>query len=48
MSDRLSALGGHLEVTSAPGHGTTITGRLPVPAVTPPEHSRPVSGIGAV
>jgi signal transduction histidine kinase len=32
MSDRLSALGGCLEVTSAPGHGTTITGRLPVAA----------------
>jgi signal transduction histidine kinase len=34
MSDRLSALGGRLEVTSAPGQGTTITGRLPVPAGT--------------
>jgi signal transduction histidine kinase len=32
MSDRLSALGGRLEVASAPGQGTTITGRLPVPA----------------
>jgi signal transduction histidine kinase len=41
MSDRLSALGGHLEVTSAPGEGTTITGRLPLPAATPPEHSCP-------
>lgn len=48
MSDRLSALGGHLEVTSAPGQGTIITGRLPVPAAPPPEHSRLVSGIGAV
>jgi signal transduction histidine kinase len=35
MSDRLSALGGHLEVTSAPGQGTTITGRLPVPVMVP-------------
>jgi signal transduction histidine kinase len=33
MSDRLSALGGRHEVTSAPGAGTTNTGRLPVPAV---------------
>ena len=30
MADRLSALGGSLEVTSAPGHGTTVTGHLPV------------------
>jgi signal transduction histidine kinase len=35
MSDRLSALGGRLEVASAPGRGTTITGRLPVPAAAP-------------
>ena len=31
MADRLAALGGRLEVRSAPGHGTTITARLPVP-----------------
>jgi signal transduction histidine kinase len=31
MADRLAALGGRLEVWSAPGHGTTITGHLPVP-----------------
>jgi hypothetical protein len=30
-----SALGGRLEVTSAPGRGTTITGRLPVAAAAP-------------
>jgi signal transduction histidine kinase len=30
MADRLSALGGSLEVTSSPGHGTTVTGHLPV------------------
>jgi signal transduction histidine kinase len=29
MSDRLSALGGTLEVTSAPGRGTRVTGRVP-------------------
>jgi signal transduction histidine kinase len=34
MADRLAALGGRLEVHSAPGHGTTITGHLPVPATT--------------
>ncbi|MGH2573277.1 MAG: sensor histidine kinase, partial [Actinomycetota bacterium] len=30
MSDRLAALGGALEVRSAPGEGTTVTGRIPV------------------
>jgi signal transduction histidine kinase len=29
MADRLAALGGRLEVHSAPGHGTTITAELP-------------------
>jgi signal transduction histidine kinase len=29
MSDRLAAHGGTLAVTSQPGHGTTVTGRLP-------------------
>ena len=32
MSDRLAAHGGTLEVSSEPGRGTTITGRLPTPA----------------
>jgi signal transduction histidine kinase len=35
MADRLSALGGRLQVQSAPGQGTTITGHLPVPSCTP-------------
>jgi signal transduction histidine kinase len=30
MADRLAALGGWLEVRSAPGQGTTITGHLPI------------------
>jgi signal transduction histidine kinase len=30
MADRLAALGGSLDVASAPGAGTTVTGRLPV------------------
>ena len=29
MSDRLSALGGTLDITSAPGQGTRVTGRVP-------------------
>jgi signal transduction histidine kinase len=35
MADRLAALGGQLEIQSAPGQGTTITGHLPVPSCTP-------------
>lgn len=30
MADRLASLGGVLEVSSTPGSGTTVTGRLPV------------------
>ena len=30
MADRVAALGGTLGVTSAPGHGTRVTGRVPV------------------
>jgi hypothetical protein len=30
MADRLEALGGRLEVTSAPGRGTTVVRRIPV------------------
>jgi signal transduction histidine kinase len=29
MADRLTALGGQLQIHSVPGHGTTITGHLP-------------------
>ena len=31
MADRLAALGGTLDIHSQPGHGTTLTGQLPVP-----------------
>jgi hypothetical protein len=31
MADRLAALGGTLRIRSQPGHGTILTGRLPVP-----------------
>jgi signal transduction histidine kinase len=30
MADRLDAIGGTLDVTSAQGTGTTVTGRVPV------------------
>lgn len=31
LRDRVDALGGHVEVTSAPGRGTTVVGRIPLP-----------------
>jgi signal transduction histidine kinase len=34
MADRLAALGGLLEVRSAPSQGTTITGHLPIPVTS--------------
>jgi signal transduction histidine kinase len=37
MADRLAALGGRLEVRSAPSQGTTVTAHLPVP-VTSGDH----------
>jgi signal transduction histidine kinase len=36
MADRLAALDGELDVRSAPGRGTTVTGRLPFPAPAQP------------
>jgi signal transduction histidine kinase len=35
MQDRLAAFGGSLEVRSAPGAGTTVIGRVPVPREAP-------------
>jgi signal transduction histidine kinase len=29
MADRLAALGGSIEIVSAPGRGTVVTGRVP-------------------
>jgi signal transduction histidine kinase len=40
MADRLAALGGRLDVQSAPTHGTTITGHLPT-APSPASMLRP-------
>ena len=34
MADRLAALGGQLEIKSAPSRGTSITGHLPAPATS--------------
>jgi signal transduction histidine kinase len=33
MTDRLAAVGGELQIQSRPGHGTTVTGRLPAAAL---------------
>ena len=44
MADRLAALGGRLEVQSAPGQGTTITGHLPVPSRALAATGSPPSG----
>ncbi|HEX2469749.1 MAG TPA: ATP-binding protein [Candidatus Limnocylindrales bacterium] len=35
MEDRLGALGGRLTITSAPGHGTTVSGTVPVGPLSP-------------
>jgi signal transduction histidine kinase len=52
LSDRLAALGGTLEIESAPGAGTTVRGRVPVevdeapPAPTPTAPAAPRSRPG--
>jgi signal transduction histidine kinase len=35
MADRVDALGGSLEVDSAPGYGTRVTGRIPIREIEP-------------
>jgi signal transduction histidine kinase len=35
MRDRITAVGGTLEIVSAPGRGATVAGRLPAPAMEP-------------
>jgi signal transduction histidine kinase len=34
MVDRVEAVGGSLEITSTPGRGTTVTGRVPISATS--------------
>jgi signal transduction histidine kinase len=47
MADRLAALGGTLRVTSAPGHGTQVTGRVPVaPDLPAPRRRALAAGYG--
>jgi signal transduction histidine kinase len=53
LTDRLEALGGHLETRSAPGQGTTVAGQVPVKVVSgddgprQPEPSLPGARAGA-
>jgi signal transduction histidine kinase len=35
MADRLGALGGTIDITSTPGRGTQLTGRVPATAANP-------------
>ena len=46
MTDRLSAIGGHLAIKTAPGHGTQITASILTPVQEgwskPPEKGRPL------
>jgi len=48
MADRLAALGGALQVRSQPGHGTILSGELPLPhLVTDLSMSRKSHGVWA-
>jgi signal transduction histidine kinase len=40
MADRLAAVGGTLHIESAPGHGTTVSGRLPTAGLAVQRHQR--------
>ena len=45
MTDRVSAVGGHLAIHTAPGHGTRVTARILTPVEgwsEPPEKGRPL------
>jgi signal transduction histidine kinase len=46
MADRLGALGGHLSVVSAPGAGTTIQGRIPLPSAPTTPTSSSTGSVG--
>jgi len=50
MADRLAALGGQLEIRSAPSRGTIITGHLPIPVTSSgisAQHSHPAEATTA-
>ena len=41
LADRAEALGGHLTITSPPGHGTRVTADLPLPGTPRHDHRGP-------
>ena len=45
MADRLAALGGQLQLRSAPGQGTTLTATLPLPSQANPDEALRVSDV---
>jgi hypothetical protein len=42
MADRIGALGGEITWRAAPGHGTVVVGRAPVPRAAPVRRPLPV------
>ena len=46
MADRIGALGGEVAWRAAPGHGTVVVGRTPVPRVAPVPAARPAVAVG--
>jgi hypothetical protein len=46
MADRIGALGGEIAWRAAPGHGTVVVGRTPVPRVAPVAAARPAVPVG--
>jgi signal transduction histidine kinase len=46
MADRIGALGGEVAWRAAPGHGTVVVGRTPVPRVVPVPAARPAVAVG--
>ncbi len=44
MADRIGALGGEIAWRAAPGHGTVVVGRTPVPRAAPARPTAPVGG----
>ena len=47
LADRVEALGGHLEIRSAPGQGTTIAGQVPAMGVAEPHISEEAKNVPA-
>ena len=46
MADRIGALGGEVAWRAAPGHGTVVVGRTPVPRAAHVPAARPAVPVG--